>query len=232
MKSSHKRERSDSIPQRQSPTKISTTQQRQTRPTKRNFIPQHVWKEIFDMSGYHTEMMEKEKKEMLILAEAVCCFQGTRSMWIPLLSADPSSSRLWIGVDPYSLQMYGNVDRTLSAKLSVPDMAVFFKIILRYEIDVVEFTKKYGERSDKWALDGECIKLYLKPNTKQPHQNNLQLFIKYLISEKRKLSPAEVDFYNIICAQPLVKRSDENKKYMLSLKRRQFKGYKDDIRMI
>jgi hypothetical protein len=220
------KKRSDSMPQRKSSTKImkiSTTQQ--TRPTIRNLIPQHVWKEIIDMSGYHTDRM----KEMAILAEAVCCFQGNRFMWIPLLSVDPSLSKLSIKIEPGCLQMArtyfdsdGNVDRTLSAELCVPDMEVFFKIILRYEIDVVEFTKKY-DRSEKWALDGECIKVFLKPNTKQPHQNNLQIFIKNLISKKRKLLPAEVDFYHIICAQPLVKRSDENKKSTLSLQR-QLKG--------
>ena len=220
-----KRDRSDSMQQRQrqSPSKISTTHQ--TRPTNRNLIPQHVWKEIIDMSGYHTDRM----KEMAILAEAVCCFQGKRSMWIPLLSADPSSSRLSIKIEPGCLQMArtyfdsdGNVDRTLSAELCVPDMEVFFKIILRYEIDVVEFTKKY-DRSEKWALDGQCIEGFLRPDKQQPNQNNLKRFIKTLILKKRKLLPAEVDFYHIICAQPLVKRSDENKKSTLSLQR-QLKG--------
>ena len=220
-----KRDRSDSMQQRQrqSPSKISTTHQ--TRPTIRNLIPQHVWKEIIDMSGYHTDRM----KEMAILAEAVCCFQGKRSMWIPLLSADPSSSRLSIKIEPGCLQMArtyfdsdGNVDRTLSAELCVPDMEVFFKIILRYEIDVVEFTKKY-DRSEKWALDGQCIEGFLRPDKQQPNQNNLKRFIKTLILKKRKLLPAEVDFYHIICAQPLVKRSDENKKSTLSLQR-QLKG--------
>ena len=220
-----KRDRSDSMQQRQrqSPSKISTTHQ--TRPTNRNLIPQHVWKEIIDMSGYHTDRM----KEMAILAEAVCCFQGKRSMWIPLLSADPSSSRLSIKIEPGCLQMArtyfdsdGNVDRTLSAELCVPDMEVFFKIILRYEIDVVEFTKKY-DRSEKWAIDGQCIEGFLRPYKQQPNQNNLKRFIKTLILKKRKLLPAEVDFYHIICAQPLVKRSDENKKSTLSLQR-QLKG--------
>jgi len=213
--------------QRQSPSKISTTQKQQTRPTNR--IPQQVWKEIIDMSGYYTDRMKERKKEMEILAEAVCCFQGKRSMWIPLLSADPSSSRLSIKIEPGYLQMArtyfdsdGNVDRTLSAELCVPDMEVFFKIILRYEIDVVEFTKKY-DRSEKWALDGQCIEGFLRPDKQQPNQNNLKRFIKTLILKKRKLLPAEVDFYHIICAQPLVKRSDENKKLTLLLQR-QLKG--------
>ena len=217
-----KSDKSDSMEQQQRPKKISTKLQK--KPTKVNLIPPHFWKEILDMSGYYGQDTDR-KKEMLILAEAVCCFQGTRSMWIPLLSADPSSSRLWIGVDPYSLQMarhyygtYGNVERTLSANLSVPDMAVFFKIILRYEIDVVEFTKKYGEHTGKWEVDGKCIQGLLEPK-QQPHRNNLNRFIKNLISTKRKLSPAEVDFYHMICARPLVKRSDENKKSMLSLQR-------------
>jgi hypothetical protein len=210
--------------QRQSPTtKISTTKKQQTR---RNSIPKQLWKEIIDMSGYHAD----RNKEMEILAEAVCCFQGrTRSMWIPLLSADPSSSRLSIKIESDCLQMArtyfdsdGNVDRTLSAELCVPDMEVFFKIILRYEIDVVEFTKKY-DRSEKWAIDGKCINGFLKPYKQQPNQNNLKRFIKTLILKKRKLLPAEVDFYHIICAQPLVKRSDENKKSTLSLQR-QLKG--------
>jgi hypothetical protein len=219
------KKRSDSMPQRKSSTKImktSTTQQ--TRPTIRNLIPQNIWKDIIDMSGYHAD----RKKEMEILAEAVCCFQGNRFMWIPLLSVDPSLSKLSIKIERNRLSIArvyfdsdGNGNYTLHSELRVLDMALFFKIFLRYKIDMVDyFTENYDRR---WALDGQCIEGFLRPDKQQPYQNNLKRFIKTLIRNKRKLDPAEVDFYKIICAQPLVKRSDENKKSTLSLQR-QLKG--------
>ena len=183
-------------------------------------IPPHLWKDMLDTSGYLSRPME----ESIVLAEAVCSFQGDLSSsnfcWIPLKTMDPHT-RVVLKIKSHQIGMSiqyknasGEIEDMLNMDVYVPDLTLLFKNLLYYEIDIDDFYGLYGQLVGKKGY--HCVKKLIEPGTKR-EPAALQEMIKDMVSQKRPLSRAEIDMNKFLRTYPLVKRTAESKKSILWL---------------
>jgi len=185
-------------------------------------IPPHLWKDMLDTSGY----LSRPMKESILLAEAVCSFQGDLSSsnfcWIPLKTMDPHTRVILkiknheIGMTVQFKNANGKIEDTLNMDVYVPDLTLLFKNLLYYEIDIDDFYSIFGQMVGKKGYNWNCVKKLIEPGPKR-EPAALQKMIKDMVSQKRPLFRAEIDMNKFLRTYPLVKRTAESKKSILWL---------------